>query len=75
MNWERLKEVKCPRCGNKLESGTPYVEEFRCSDSHCFFKIHERRFEELVSTMHKRNDYKTFREVDRNLEDLNNLEL
>lgn len=73
MNWERLKEKKCPRCGKKLESSAPFAEEFRCSDSHCLFKIHERRFEELVSNMYKRSDMRTFREVDRNLEELNNL--
>lgn len=75
MNWEQLKEKKCPRCSSRLESAAPYVDEFRCSNTHCLFKIHERRFEELMSSMYKRTDYKTFKEVDRNFEELNNLKL
>ena len=72
MNWNKLKEKKCPRCDNRLELSTPYIDEFRCSGSHCLFKIKEGRFEEIVSSLYKKEDREVLKD---NLEELNNLSL
>lgn len=75
MNWEKLKEQRCPRSGHKLESGTPFIDEFKCSDPHCMFKISEERFGEIVSSLYKKEDKKYVYNAEQNLEDLNNLVL
>ncbi len=70
MNWNKLKDHKCPRCSKKLESSKPYVDEFRCSDSHCLFKIKEEKFIEIVRSIYRREDQELLRD---NQEELNNL--
>ena len=50
MKWYKLKENKCPKCGDEL------MEEigegtFYCNGKDCDFKISEERFSDLVSKM------------------------
>ena len=55
MKWVLLKQNKCPSCGKLLQYSSDKIdnsggvgEMFYCA---CGFKIHERKFTEIVNSM------------------------
>lgn len=66
MKWDRLKDMKCPKCGGQL-SVLLY-----CKDVDCNFSISQAKFDRLVGSMYKPK-IPTHNEDD-NLEFLNNFD-
>lgn len=52
MNWAKLKENKCPKCGELLEwKDFTYGYGYVCKNPDCDFLISEIRFKQLVNKM------------------------
>lgn len=73
MDWSKLKEGKCPKCGSKLNPVGLLESEYTCAEPFCTFRISEARFNEIVGSMYKKKA--PAYDPDRNLSELNNLEL
>ena len=80
MNWQKLHDGHCPRCGNILEDhGEEWTDTLFCKDTHCMFKIGRARLKEIISKKPKKtmlsrpNSYRAVSDEERNLSDLNNL--
>lgn len=71
MNWDKLADDRCPRCGAKLESHGMLADFVSCTDSHCLFKINQDKFATLKAKMRTRRDANY--DPDENLSALNNL--
>lgn len=65
MNWNNLKNFKCPDCSSTLENKTDF---YKCPS--CTFRIGEVKFAEIVN---KQFPKKLYEPRESNLEDLNNL--
>lgn len=75
MDWNKLVENRCPRCGAMLHQKGMLDVVRMCTDSHCLFKINVDRFDEIVSNIvskRRRADTQNYN-PDQNLSDLNNL--
>ena len=48
LNWNNLKEMKCPECSNKLRDG---VLGYKCDG--CGFRILYDRFKQVINDMYK----------------------
>lgn len=52
--WSRLKDMKCPNCGNYIN---PTETGYECGTDgavgHCDFKIGKERFDEVVTNLYK----------------------
>jgi hypothetical protein len=66
MNWNKLYENKCPKCGSMLDPQTAYGK-FWCSGSFCTFSITPERLAELTGI--EDADYK----IKKHRESLSNL--
>ena len=51
MNWNNLRDQKCPKCGEKLKLGL-MESTMRCSGN-CEFEIGSARYLEIVESMSK----------------------
>lgn len=71
MDWNKLKEERCPRCGQKLHPAGMLDSHRHCSGSHCLFKIEMSKFDSIVANVRRKEtrDY----DPDENLSALNNL--
>ena len=68
MNWDSLKDLKCPQCRSFLVTANNF---YNCSE--CEFKISEKKFNQIVDKMYKRGlNLDMISERD-NLSALNNL--
>lgn len=69
MNWERLKNMKCPQCGKDLTRAVSHTG-YGCFN--CHFTISKEKFDKIVSDLYKPKQKRcsTFEE---NLGELNNL--
>ena len=47
MNWNALRDKRCPQCGDKLNS------EFHCRTLDCNFKTTKQKFQKIVETLYK----------------------
>ena len=65
MNWKNLKNNKCPKCGELLQSSLEKI--FSCPS--CDFKISEKKFEKIVNSFYKP---KKREEVKDNFDELQN---
>jgi len=70
MNWNKLKEMKCPEDGEPLNN-SPLAEFYDCTK--CSFKISAAKFDKIVNDMYqpKARRCATFDETG-NLADWNN---
>lgn len=48
MNWEALKEMRCPRDNRMLEE---VPGEVRCIN--CYFRVGRKRFKELLAELYR----------------------
>lgn len=75
MNWNNLKNNKCPKCKGSLIHNARAV---RCeyndftANSQCDFTCSVRKFNQLVNELYKPKAKRVMMD-DENLEDLNNL--
>lgn len=77
MLWPNLKNMKCPKCGNKIQvlqiqASTPAVEDFYKCDS-CPFTISFTKFDEVVQSLYSGKRVGWMEESEKNQSDLNNL--
>lgn len=72
MNWNNLKQMKCPECERTLTKKQDGATAVYYICLKCNFKIYNKKFNELVNKM-----YRTLRttdlDTDKNLSDLNNM--
>lgn len=73
MDWTKLREDRCPRCASPLHRRGMLDSVRMCSDSHCLFKISIEKFETIVLNLRKSR--MPVYDPDKNLSELNNLEL
>lgn len=64
MIWARLKENKCPTCGNNL---VPHDSEYLRCDK-CTFSISVVKAKSIIQSMITREPYKPYRPKDENPE-------
>ncbi len=80
MNWNNLKNMKCPKCGYDLiTNNTGSVRMIGCEDEEkCDFVIRKDRFDSLIDDIYKgksKSSYKPqFGDDSKNLEYLNNFD-
>lgn len=70
MNWNNLRNNKCPDCGHMLEASTKF-KGYMCADENCNFKVTEKRFSEIVKSLYFKHGWD--KTEDQNLADLNSL--
>lgn len=68
MLWPNLKNMKCPKCGNKIAFAG---DGYQCESGD--FKITQARFDEVVQSLYSGQKVRWMEDVDNNLLDLNNL--
>lgn len=50
--WSRLKDLKCPMCGDAISQGVMSdAADFKCS--RCDFRINAAKFNEIVGNLYK----------------------
>lgn len=69
MNWNRLKNYKCPKCNSNLGGNARF---HKCSSSKCDFMCSVQKFNKIVSDMHKPKQRRC--SFEDNLSELNNME-
>lgn len=79
MNWNKLKSMKCPKCGGNLITNNFGSRLIGCEDEeNCGFTITQTRFETLVEDIYKGKNKKGYRpkfgDDLKNLEYLNNFD-
>ena len=62
MNWDNLRDNKCPKCGRRLSPQLVFGM-FRCIDGACNFMITPKKFTEIVNSP-KRYPEKHYRPKD-----------
>ena len=58
LNWQNLRNNKCPKCNADIAGWSQLDEHLRCS---CDFRISEQRFKEIVMDMNTQEVEKTFK--------------
>lgn len=51
MDWSKLKENKCPKCGSPLQADGLLTSFYACKNDLCSFNISSRRFDEIIKNM------------------------
>lgn len=69
MNWNKLKNNKCPNCANVYLTRAPFstIADFYCDK--CPFRISAKKFDEIVNSLYKKPNF--ISDTDR-LSELNN---
>lgn len=72
MNWNNLKNMKCPKCNSILTKGTSFVTCPGCKDGG--FMCGNEKFDGIVSSLYHSQKTVDMRKnaIDENLETLNN---
>lgn len=71
MNWNRLRDFKCPECNVDLEQcNLAHVAGYKCPE--CTFTIGEKKFAEIINKPKKKDRYYQHND-DMNMDALNEL--
>ena len=70
MNWNKLKDGMCPKCGHILEQ-VPDALMLRCSNGQCTFSISEGKLQSILTSKPRQPDRAN--EPDENFDSLQNL--
>jgi hypothetical protein len=72
MNWNALKNGKCPMCNKMLGEHPKRPNFLRCTDPICTFQISEAKFVELTKPRAQRQQSTEFMSDDDRMSELNN---
>ena len=63
MNWDNLRENRCPKCGRRLNPKLVFGM-FHCIDVICNFMITPKRFKDIVNSPKRYKSEKHYRPLD-----------
>lgn len=56
INWNRLKNFKCPKCNDSLYSNGGTEMEFECNNKKCGFKISKSKFDSIIVNLYQKKE-------------------
>jgi len=74
MIWNRLKNMKCPKCGNdisEVSNGKQIGYGCQTKGYECTFFVGKEKFNQIIDNMYK-NSKPIFKSEEENLSELNN---
>jgi ribosomal protein L37AE/L43A len=70
MNWQNLKQNKCPVCSSNIKAESLLAEYYICT--RCTFKIHSKKYDEIMTDRFKPKTVKPIKSFEKSLSDFNN---